>query len=50
MLSFLRRRRTATLQAVSFCDSCSQVCTSVCRASAHYDRARDRALMAGFPR
>ncbi|GAA0793545.1 hypothetical protein [Spirilliplanes yamanashiensis] len=44
MFAFLRRRRTATLAAVTFCDACAQVCTAECRAAAHYDRIRTAAL------
>jgi hypothetical protein len=35
------RRRPGT---VTFCDSCSQVCDTRCRARAGRDRHRDRAL------
>ena len=48
MLRFLHRR--ATSAQVSFCDSCSQVCTAACRADAHRDQARTDALRHGFPR
>lgn len=45
MFAFLRRRRTADLATVAFCDSCGQVCTAQCRAAAHYDRVRTAALI-----
>lgn len=44
MFAFLRRRRTADLAAVTFCDGCGQVCTAGCRAAAHDDRVRTAAL------
>ncbi len=44
MLAFLRRRRTADLSTVSFCDGCAQVCTAECRAAARYDRVRTATL------
>ncbi|GIF42545.1 hypothetical protein [Actinoplanes xinjiangensis] len=44
MFRFLRRNRAATLATVSFCDSCSQVCTAACRADTHFSAARTRAL------
>ncbi|MEV0646402.1 hypothetical protein AB0I28_14185 [Phytomonospora sp. NPDC050363] len=36
-LAKLRQRR-AEARAVSFCDSCAQVCTSECRAQARLER------------
>ncbi len=45
MFAFLGRRRTADLAAVTFCDSCGQVCTAECRAAAHDDRVRTAALI-----
>jgi hypothetical protein len=44
VFAFRRRRRTADLSAVSFCDSCGQVCTAECRAAARHDRIRTVAL------
>lgn len=44
MFAFLRRRRAARLTAVTFCDSCGQICTADCRATAHYDRVRSAAM------
>jgi uncharacterized cysteine cluster protein YcgN (CxxCxxCC family) len=44
MFAFLRRRRTAELSTVSFCDGCGQVCTAGCRSAARYDRVRTAAL------
>jgi hypothetical protein len=44
VLAFLRRRRTADLSTVSFCDGCATVCTAECRAAARYDRVRTTAL------
>jgi uncharacterized cysteine cluster protein YcgN (CxxCxxCC family) len=44
MLTVLRRRRTADLSIVSFCDGCGQVCITECRAATRYDRIRTAAL------
>ncbi len=44
MFTFLRRRRTADLAAVTFCDGCGQLCTAECRAVARYDRLRTAGL------
>lgn len=33
---------------VEFCDSCSEVCSGVCRAEAHRERVRDAALRATY--
>jgi hypothetical protein len=44
MFAFLRRRRSADLSTVSFCDTRGQVCTAECRSAAHYDRIRTAAL------
>ena len=47
MFRFLRRNRAATA-TVSFCDSCSQVCTAACRTETRYDAARTQALTTIF--
>jgi hypothetical protein len=44
MFALLRRRRAAIVAGTGFCESCAAVCTAQCRADAHYDRARTRAL------
>lgn len=44
MLGFLRRlRNTIDLSRVSFCDSCSRVCTTDCWVTAHHDRVHTTA-------
>lgn len=48
MFRFLRRNRAATLATVSFCDSCSQVCTAACRAETRFSAARTQALTTTF--
>ncbi|MFE9655540.1 hypothetical protein [Micromonospora sp. NPDC006431] len=40
----LFRRRPLDVQAVTFCESCGQVCTPACRADARYEHARTTAL------
>ncbi|GIH03657.1 hypothetical protein Rhe02_17240 [Rhizocola hellebori] len=42
MFTKLLRRLTAT-GPTEFCDECAQVCTSACRAEAHYSRIREQA-------
>jgi hypothetical protein len=49
MFASLRRRRAAALTLTTFCESCGTVCTPGCRAQAHYDRIRTRALAHGLP-
>ena len=44
MVAFLRRRRTADLSTVSFCDGCGQVCSAECRSAARYEQVRPAAL------
>lgn len=43
-LSSSAARRAA---GVSFCDDCSQVCDSACRAESHRDRIRSSVLPSG---
>ncbi len=45
MMFDLLRLRRRTAEAVSFCDSCSEVCTPACRAAAHHDGARTQAMI-----
>lgn len=44
MFTKLLRKLTATRPA-EFCDECAQVCTSACRAEAHYSRAREQSAL-----
>lgn len=44
MFSKVWHKLTAA-KTVEFCDECSQVCTSACRAEAHYGRVREQAAM-----
>jgi len=39
---------TRHLASVEFCDSCSQVCDTACRAHAQRNRLRESALTVGF--
>ncbi len=38
-------RKLITTGPVEFCDECAQVCTSACRAEAHYLRVREQAAL-----
>ena len=49
MFASLRRRFATNLTGTTFCESCGSVCTPACRAQAHYDRVRTRALTHALP-
>lgn len=44
MIKLFRRRPAGDVQGVTLCESCGQVCTSACRADAHFEQARTTAL------
>jgi hypothetical protein len=49
MFASLRRHWAAILTRTTFCESCGTVCTPGCRAEAHHDRVRTRALTYTLP-
>jgi hypothetical protein len=42
LIRWLSRQQLTATRPAEFCDECAQVCTSTCRAEAHYSRIREQ--------